>query len=146
MLHTFLASANSNSPQFYLHIPLICIIRYQPSTTPMPSVIEAVSSNIDKALIIHPSANIMVCGDFNGHNTEWLYHSHVTNLAGLFCQLFAMAQDLAQIRDFHIRIPYRDDQLCFTYFFVLILSLALLLLIHLWKNLTIWWSVLMRTL
>ena len=29
------------------------------------SVVEAVSSNVDKALILQPSANIMVCGDFN---------------------------------------------------------------------------------
>ena len=34
---------------------------------------------------------------FNVHNTEWLRHSHTTDAAGLFCQEFAMAQDLTQI-------------------------------------------------
>ena len=54
---------------------------------------EAVSSNIDKALILQPTANIMVCGDFNAHDTEWPRHSHTTDVAGLFCQEFAMVQD-----------------------------------------------------
>ena len=43
------------------------------------SVVEAVSSNIDEALILQSSANIMVCGDFNAHTTDF---------AGLFCQEF----------------------------------------------------------
>ena len=73
------------------------------------SVVEAVSSNIDKALILQPSANIMICGDLNAHNTKWLCHSPTTDVAGLFCQEFDMAQDLAQIVDFHIRIPDHDD-------------------------------------
>ena len=45
------------------------------------SVVEAVSSNIDKALILQHSANIMVpCGDSNVHNTEWLSHSKLLML------------------------------------------------------------------
>ena len=72
-------------------------------------MVEAVSSNIDKALILLPPANIMVCGDFNAHNTEWLGHSHTTDAAGVFCQEFALAQDLTQIVDFPTRIPDRVD-------------------------------------
>ena len=60
-------------------------------------MVEAVSTNIDTALILKPSVNIMVCGDFT------------TDVAGLFCQEFAMAQDLTQIVDFPTRIPDRDD-------------------------------------
>ena len=51
----------------------------------------------------------MVCGDFNGHTTEWLCHSHTSDIAGLFCQEFAMAQDLTQIVDFPTCIPDSDD-------------------------------------
>ena len=79
-------------------------------------MVEAVSSNVDKALILQPSANIMVCDDFNALNTEWLSHSHTTDVAGLFCQEFAMVQDLTQIVDFptHIHQPYLLDLfLCF---------------------------------
>ena len=54
------------------------------------------------------SPTIVVCGDFNAHNTEWLHHSHTTDVAGLFCQEFAMAQYLIQIVDFLTRIPDRD--------------------------------------
>ena len=53
-------------------------------------------------------ANVMACDDFNAH-TEWLRHSHTTDVAGVFCPEFTMAQDLAQIVDFPIRIPDRDD-------------------------------------
>ena len=73
------------------------------------SVVEAVSSNIDKALILHPSANIMVFGDFIANNNEWLGHSHTTDAAGVFCQEFALAQDLTQIIDFPTRFPDRVD-------------------------------------
>ena len=72
-------------------------------------MVEAVSSNIDMALILQLPANIMVCGDFNAHNTEWLCYSHTTDVAGLFCQEFAMAQYLTQIVDFPTHIPDRDD-------------------------------------
>ena len=71
-------------------------------------MVEAVLFNIDKALILQPSANIMVCGDFNTHNTEWLCHSQPLMLQVCFVK-FAMSQDLTQIVDFPTRIPDRDD-------------------------------------
>ena len=71
-----------------------------------------------------------VCGDFNDHNTEWLLHSFTTDVAGLFCQEFAMAQFITQIVDFPNHIPDRDDHQPY---------LALLLLILLWENLI--WSL-----
>ena len=69
---------------------------------------EAVSSNIDKAHVLQPSSNIMVHGDFNAHNNEWFHHSHTTDVAGLFCHKFAMAQALTQIVDFPTHIPDHD--------------------------------------
>ena len=88
-----------------LHSTTYIFFLYRSPSSSSCSVVEAVSSNIDKALILHPSANIMVCGDFNAHNTEWLGHSHTTDVAGVFCQEFALAQDLTQIVDFPTRIP-----------------------------------------
>ena len=49
----------------------------------------------------------MVCVDFNVHNTEWFVIS--TDVAGLFCQEFAMAAALIQMVGFPTRIPDRDD-------------------------------------
>ena len=88
-----------------LHSTTYIFFLYRSPSSSSCSVVEAVSSNIDKALILHPSANIMVCGDFNAHNTKWLGHSHTTDAAGVFCQEFALAQDLTQIVDFPTRIP-----------------------------------------
>ena len=111
-------------------------------------MVEAVSSNIDKALILQPPGNIMVCGDFNAHNTEWLGHSHTTDVAGMFCREFAMSQDFTQIVDFLTRIPDPDDHQ--PYLLGLILCTnpdsCTFASHHPWENLTIWWSVLMFSL
>ena len=69
------------------------------------SVIDAVSSSIDNALNIHPSASIFVFGDFNVHHSEWLPHSNRTDLAGELCLNFSMAHDLSQIVTFPTRFP-----------------------------------------
>ena len=90
-----------------LHSTTFIIFLYHSPSSSSCSVIEAVSSNM--ALILQPFANIMVCGEFNAHKTEWLCHSHTTVVAGLFCQVFAMAQDLTHIVDFPTRIPDRDN-------------------------------------
>ena len=92
-----------------LHSTTFIFFLYRSRSPLSCSVIEAVLSNIDKAFILQPSANVMVCGDFNAHNTEWLCHSHTTDVAGLFCQEFAMVQDLTRIVDFPTHIPDRDD-------------------------------------
>ena len=68
----------------WLFYKYLLFFLYRSPSSSSCSVVEAVSSNIDKALILHPSANIMVCGDFNAHNTEWLGHSHTT--VAVFCQ------------------------------------------------------------
>ena len=85
----------------------------------------------------HLFSNPQVCDDFNGHNTEWLCPSHSTDVAGLFCQEFAMVQDLTQIVDFPTCIPEHQPYLL-DLFLCSNPTLALLLLILLWENLTIW--------
>ena len=94
-------------------------------------MVEVVSSNIDKALIPQPSANIMVCSDFNAHNTEWLCHSHTSDVAGLFSQEYAIIY--TQIVDFLTRITDCDSHQ--PYLLDLFLTLPLLLFILLWENL-----------
>ena len=53
-----------------LHSATLIFFLYRSPSSSSFSVVEAVSSNIDKALILQPSANIMACGDFNVHNTK----------------------------------------------------------------------------
>ena len=57
--------------------------------SPSCSVVDAASNNIEKALICHPSANIICCGDFNSHK-EWLVLSHETDATGIFCHDLAV--------------------------------------------------------
>ena len=74
-----------------MHSTTYIFFLYRSPSTPSCSVVEAVSSNIDKALSKQPSANIMVCGDFNAHNLDWLVHSHTADAAGLYCHDFAIS-------------------------------------------------------
>ena len=92
-----------------LHSATFIFFLYCLPSSSSSSVVEAVSSNKDMALILQPSANIMVCGNFNAHNTWWLHRAHTTDVAGQFCKEFAMAKDLTQIVDFPTHIPDRDD-------------------------------------
>ena len=121
----------------FLHSTTFIFFLYHSPSSSSCSVVEAVSSNIDKTLILQPS-NIMECGDFNAHNYEWLCHSHTTDVAGLLCQEFAMAKDLIQISLFASLTVMIISHIFLTYSFVQILTLALLLPILLWENLTIW--------
>ena len=56
-------------------IPQLTYSSFTVASSPSCSVVDAVSN---KALIHHPSANIICCGNFNAHK-EWLVHSHETN-------------------------------------------------------------------
>ena len=109
---------------YYLHFFL-----YRSPSSSSYSVVEAVLSNIDKALILQPSANSMVCGDFSAHDTEWLCHSiplmlQVCFVKSLLCQktsprlLISLLAFLTVMIISHIFLAYS---------FVLILTLALLL-------------------
>ena len=42
-------------------------------------VFDSISSNIDEVLLINPSANIFVFGDFNVHHNDWLIYSSRTD-------------------------------------------------------------------
>ena len=45
-------------------------------------VFDSISSNIDEVLLINPSANIFVFGDFNVHLKDWLNYSGGTDRPG----------------------------------------------------------------
>ena len=65
-----LAFLNAVSYFFFLHrspSSLLCMIFY------------SISSNIDEVLLINPSANVFVFGDFNIHHKNWLNYSGGTD-------------------------------------------------------------------
>ena len=54
------------------------------------TVFDSVSSNIDEVLLINPSANVFVFGDFNVHHKDWLTYSGGTDRPGVIIFLSQM--------------------------------------------------------
>ena len=55
---------------------------YQSPSSSLCTVFDYISSNIDEALSINPSAHLFVFGDFNVHHKEWLPYSGGTDRSG----------------------------------------------------------------
>ena len=62
-------------------------------------------SNINEVLLINPSDNVIVVGDFNIHHKDWLTYSGGTYRPGEFCYNFSISNDLTQIVNFLTWIP-----------------------------------------
>ena len=73
------------------------------------TVFDSISSNIDEVLLINPSANVFVFGDFNVHHKDWLTYSSGTDRPGELCCNFSISNDLTQIVNFPTRIPDCDS-------------------------------------
>ena len=71
---------------------------------------DSVSSNIDEVLLINPSTNVFVFGDFNVHHKDWLTYSGGTDRPGELCYNFSISSDLTQMVNFPTRIPDFDSQ------------------------------------
>ena len=52
---------------------------YRSPSLPLCTVFYSISSNIDEVLMINPSANVFVFGDFNVHHKDWLTYSGGTD-------------------------------------------------------------------
>ena len=63
-------------------------------------MILSISSNIDEVLLINPSANAFVFGDFNVHHKDWPACSGGNDRPGELCYNFSISNDLAQIVHF----------------------------------------------
>ena len=59
-------------------------------------MLDAISDSIDSAISQHPSAQVMVFGDFNVHHKEWLTVI-LTFLDGITTHNFLISQHLTQI-------------------------------------------------
>ena len=54
-----------------LHSVSYFFFLYQSPTLSLCMVFDSISSNIDDILLINPSANVFVFGDFNVHHKDW---------------------------------------------------------------------------
>ena len=72
-------------------------------------VFDSITSDIDEILLINPSTNAFVFGDFNTHHKDWLTYSGGTDRPGELCSNFSITNNLTQMLNFPARIPYCDS-------------------------------------
>ena len=79
---------------------------YRSPSLSLCTVFDSISSNIDfqEVLLINPSANVFVFGDFNIHHKDWLTYSGGTDRPGELCYNFSISNNLTQIGNFPTRI------------------------------------------
>ena len=73
------------------------------------TVFDSISSSIDEILLINPSANVFVFGDFNIHHKDWQTYSGGTDGPGELCYNFSISNYLTQIVNSPTRIPDCDS-------------------------------------
>ena len=82
---------------------------YQSPSLSLCMVFDSISSNIDEALSVNPSANVFVFGDFNVHHKDWLTYSGGTDRSGELCYNFSISNNLTQMLNFPTFIPDCDS-------------------------------------
>ena len=70
---------------------------------------DSISSNIDEVLLINPSVNVFVLGDFNVYHKNWLTYSGGTDQPGELCYNISISKDLNQMVNFPTRISDCDS-------------------------------------
>ena len=94
-----------------LHSVFYFFFLYWSPSWSLCTVFDSISFNIDEVLLINPSANVFVFGDFNVHHKDWLTYSGGTGRSGELCYNFSLSNVLIQMADFPTtRIPDWDSQ------------------------------------
>ena len=83
-----------------LHSVSYFFFLYQSPSSLLCTVFDSISSNIDEVLLINPSANVFVFGDFNVHHKDWLTYSGGTDRPGELCYNFFISNDLTHMVNF----------------------------------------------
>ena len=69
-------------------------------------VSDSISSNMDEVLSINPSTKVFIFGHCNVHHNDWLTYSSGTDRSGELCYNFSISNDLTQMVNFPIQIPW----------------------------------------
>ena len=69
------------------------------------TVFYSISSNIDEVLSINLSVNVLVFGNFNVHNKDWITNSGGTDQPCELCYNFSISNELTQMVNFPTWIP-----------------------------------------
>ena len=81
----------------YLHSMSCFFFLYWSPSLYLCTVFDCVSSNIDGVLLINPSGNVLVFGDFNVHHNDWLTYSGGIDQPSELCYNFSISNDLIQM-------------------------------------------------
>ena len=92
-----------------LHSVSYFFFLYQSPSSALCMVFDSISSKTDEFLLMNPSANVFVFGDFNIHHKDWLTYSGGTDLPCELCYNFSISSDLTQMVNFSTRIPDCDS-------------------------------------
>ena len=77
-----------------LHSTIYVYFLYHSPSSQNSAIFDAISNSIALALSRHPTAEIIVFGDFNVHHKEWLIRSHSTDAPGVSAFNFALSYDI----------------------------------------------------
>ena len=88
-----------------LHPVSYVFFLYRSPSSSLCTIFDSISSNKDELLLINPSANVFVFGDFDVHHKDWPVHFGGTDRLGELCYTFSVSNDPAQIVNFPIFIP-----------------------------------------
>ena len=88
-----------------LHSVSYFFFLYRSPSSSLCTVFDSISSNIDEVLLINPSANMFIFGDFNIHHEDWLTPSGGTDRPGELCYNFSSSNDLTQMVNFPTQTP-----------------------------------------
>ena len=72
-----------------LHSVSYSFLIYRSPSSPFSMVFDFISSNIDEVLLINPTANVFVFGDFHVHHKDWLTYSGGTYGTGELSYYFS---------------------------------------------------------
>ena len=73
------------------------------------AVFDSISSSIDEAFLINPSANVFLFGEFDVHQKDRLTYFGGTDRSGELCYNFSITNDLTQMFNFLTHIPDSDS-------------------------------------
>ena len=106
--------SNPGFQLFWLKISLphatkyICTLYRSPNSNNHELLFDHLSKSIETITLQSPRSAIIVLGDFNIHNSDWLSHSsNVTNPAGREAEAFAIFNYLRQVISEPTRVPDR---------------------------------------
>ena len=82
---------------------------YRSPSLSLCTVSVSISSNIDDVLLINPSANVFVFGDFTVYLKDCLTYYGGADRPGELCNNFSVSNDLTQLVNFPTWIPDYDS-------------------------------------